>query len=103
MRYRKRSSPRPACLRRLALAATTMACDCSPSSRSPNGSSWLRKTSAPVHSSRQSVAPVSTKKSRLTIMPFSYLDVRELADNQNPDNLRDDGVGEKLDAHRVRP
>src|ERR1035438_9410404 len=107
MTYRNRSRPCADFLRRVARAATTMARDCSPSSRSPSGSSWVRKSSKPVHRSRQSVAPVNRKRSRPVSIAIasssSYLDVGQLADNQNAHNLRTDRVGKKLDAHRVGP
>src|ERR1035438_10094497 len=107
MTYRNRSSPCADFLRRVARAATTMACDCSPSSRSLNGSSWARKISKPVQNSSVSVAPVNRKRSRsFTIAmasPSSYLDVGQLADDQDAHNLRTDRVGEELDAHWIGP
>src|ERR1039458_889805 len=97
MTYRNRSRPCADFLRRVARAATTMARDCSPSSRSPSGSSWVRKSSKPVHRSRQSVAPVNRKRSRPVSIAIasssSYLDVGQLADDQNAHNLRTDRVG----------
>src|ERR1017187_1899402 len=105
--YRNRSSPRPDFLRRVARAAPTIACDCSPSSRSLNGSSCARNSSMPVHSSRQSVAPVNRNRRMsvtITISPSSsYLDVGQLANHQNAHNLRTDRIREKLDAHRIGP
>src|SRR5665811_1903536 len=107
MIYRNRSRPCADFLRRVARAATTMACDCSPSSRSLNGSSCARKSSMLVHSSRVSVAPVNRKRSRSVTIAIrassSYLDVSQLADHQNAHDLRTDGVGEELDAHRIGP
>src|ERR1039457_3411776 len=76
--YRNRSRPRADFLRRVARAATTMACDCSPSSRSLNGSSCARKSSMLVHTSSVSVAPVNRKRSRsytiAILSSSSYLD-----------------------------
>src|ERR1035438_2391741 len=107
MTYRNRSRPRADFLRRVARAATTMACDCSPSRRSLSGSSCARKSSMPVHKSRLSVAPVNRKRSRSYTIAIpvssSYLDIGQLADHQNPHNLRTDRVGEELDAHRIGP
>src|SRR5215472_3352207 len=103
MRYSRRSRPVPELLRRVVTRElTTSACDCSPSNRSPSGSSWVRNTSTLVHTSRLSVAPVNRKKRMLVTMP-SYLDVGDLADHQNAHDLRTDRVREKLAAHRIGP
>src|ERR1035437_273066 len=80
-----------------------MACDCSASRRSPSGSSWLRKSSAPVQISRLMVAPVNRKKSRSVSMRSSYPDVGDPADDEDAHDLRNNGVGEKLAAGGVGP
>src|ERR1022692_1283401 len=107
MTYRNRPRPRADFLRRVARAATTIAWDCSPSRRSLSGSSCARKSSMPVHKSRLSVAPVNRKRSRSYTIAIpvssSYLDIGQLANHQNPHNLRTDRVGEELDAHRISP
>src|SRR5882672_1448912 len=99
-----RSMPVPPVLRRVVRAAVTIACDCSPSRRSASGSSWLVKNSSkPVHSSRLSVAPTRMKKIRFTIIDSSYLDVRDLANDQNPDDLRTNRISEEFAARGIGP
>src|SRR5579884_1929061 len=97
-----RSRP-PEALRRVVRCATTRACDCSSSRRSPSGSSWFWKSSMPLHSRSDRVAPAARKNRRLVSMGASYFDVRDLADDQNADDLRDDGVGEEFAAERIGP
>src|SRR5260370_14812203 len=104
--YRNRSSPCADFFRRVARAATTIACDCNPSKRSLNGSSSAPKSSNAVPKSKLSVAPVNRKRSRsftIIISLSSYLDVCQLANHQNAHDLRTDRIREEFDAHRIRP
>src|SRR5689334_19496019 len=95
--------PLPPSLRRGVRCDETSACVCNSSSRSPSGSSWSPKISVPDHSSRLSVPPNSRKNKRLVSMCSSYSNVRDLPNDENPDDLGNDRVREKLAPGRVGP
>src|SRR6185436_306075 len=97
-----RSLPVPAPLRRTVRVVAAMACDCSSSSRSPSGSSWLRNSSKPNQRIRVRVPPAIRKKSTLASIR-SHANVGEPPDYQDAYDLGNDGVGEELGTDRVGP
>src|SRR5215472_12390464 len=97
-----RSRP-PDALRRVVFCATTSACDCNSSRRSPRGSSWCWKISKPLQRRSERVAPAARKNRILVSIGASYLDIRHFPDHQDTDDLRTDRIREEFRPDRIGP